>query len=589
MGYQDDIQRIRLEQSLERIGLLEKIVKSKEGEIKNLKCQINNNLADRDVISMMLTSLLSELEGSESDWLENDTNLNKINRIQSLILDVISDRRDAELKAISKSSFLANMSHEIRTPMNGIMGITKLLLKTNLDDKQKKYLDAIESSSDTLLVIINDILDISKIQAGKLTLEKKSFRFKQVLSSVMSVFEERAAEKGIDLVANYNKNNLPDILIGDSVRLNQILYNLISNAVKFTSKGSVHLTVKEVIKSGGKSTIQFTISDTGIGIPKDKQFSIFNAFSQASDNTTRKFGGTGLGLSIVKNLVEIQRGRINIKSELGKGASFIIELEFEIGNDESLLNVTKENEAFDFSGMEILLVEDNAVNQLVATDFLESKKCKVTAVVNGQEALDVLVNGVFDLVLMDMQIPVMDGYTAIERIRGSNQQISSLPIIALTAHTAQGEQDKCINAGADEYLSKPYTASALYTKIATLLSAKLLIAEEVDVVSNSEKVDYDFLLNYVGGNGRLADKILVKIKNEMPKDIILLKDAIDIKDWVDVAAIIHKVKPSIQMVGITNVYDEMADLESSIKEDEAIMGFENRGGELVRKLETLFI
>lgn len=588
MGYQEDIQIIKLDQALERVRLLEKIVKSKEDEIKKIKQKINGNLAEWDVISMMLTSLLSELEVSESDWLDNETNLNKINRIQSLILDLIRDRRDAESTAVTTSSFLANMSHEIRTPMNGILGITKLLLKTNLDKKQKKYLDAIESSSDTLLVIINDILDISKIQAGKLKLEKKSFRFKQILSSVMSVFEERAAEKGIGLTMDYDENSLPDILIGDSVRLNQILYNLMSNAIKFTRKGNVGLMVKEVVRSGRKSTIEFIISDTGIGISKDKQSSIFNVFSQANDNTTRKFGGTGLGLSIVKNLVEIQGGKINVKSALGEGASFILELEFELGNKEEVLTAAEENETFDFSGIQLLLVEDNPINQLVATDFLESKNCKVTVVVNGQEALDVLDHKLFDLVLMDMQMPVMDGYTAIERIRNSDREISKLPIIALTAHTSQGEKDKCINIGANDYLSKPYSALDLFTKINTLLSYVSLVTEENDVIPDSEKEEYSYLLNFMDGNKKLADEVLRKIKNEIPKDIILLKDAINIKDWSGFVDVIHKLKPSIKMIGIFKLYDEMSELESSLKENKNMIGFEDEIDHLVLKVQNVF-
>jgi len=588
LGYQEDIQIIKLDQALERVRLLEKIVKSKEDEIKKIKQKINGNLAEWDVISMMLTSLLSELEVSESDWLDNETNLNKINRIQSLILDLIRDRRDAESTAVTTSSFLANMSHEIRTPMNGILGITKLLLKTNLDKKQKKYLDAIESSSDTLLVIINDILDISKIQAGKLKLEKKSFRFKQILSSVMSVFEERAAEKGIGLTMDYDENSLPDILIGDSVRLNQILYNLMSNAIKFTRKGNVGLMVKEVVRSGRKSTIEFIISDTGIGISKDKQSSIFNVFSQANDNTTRKFGGTGLGLSIVKNLVEIQGGKINVKSALGEGASFILELEFELGNKEEVLTAAEENETFDFSGIQLLLVEDNPINQLVATDFLESKNCKVTVVVNGQEALDVLDHKLFDLVLMDMQMPVMDGYTAIERIRNSDREISKLPIIALTAHTSQGEKDKCINIGANDYLSKPYSALDLFTKINTLLSYVSLVTEENDVIPDSEKEEYSYLLNFMDGNKKLADEVLRKIKNEIPKDIILLKDAINIKDWSGFVDVIHKLKPSIKMIGIFKLYDEMSELESSLKENKNMIGFEDEIDHLVLKVQNVF-
>jgi signal transduction histidine kinase/ActR/RegA family two-component response regulator len=591
LGYQDDIQKIQLEQALERVRLLDKIVKTKEEEIKELKLEINNSKADRDIISMMLTSLLSELDAndSNSNLLGNETNLNKINRIQVLILDALSDKKRAVSAAVSKSSFLANMSHEIRTPMNGIMGVTKLLLKTTLNEKQKKYLGAIESSSDTLLVIINDILDISKIQAGKLTIENKSFQFKELLSSVMSVFESKAKEKGIKLIKNYHKSDLPGVLIGDSVRLNQILYNLISNAIKFTSEGEVTLTVKEVIVKKYRSTIEFTISDTGIGIPREKHLSIFDSFTQANENTTRKFGGTGLGLSIVKQLVEIQGGRINIESKEGRGSSFIVELDFEIGKSSELLLNNNGHEAYDFSGLNILLVEDNAVNQLVATDFLEGKNCNVTRVSNGKEALEILNKKVFQLILMDMQMPVMDGYTAIKEIRNSNLPISNIPIVSLTAHISQEAREKCIATGADEYLSKPYSAVGLYKVINMLLTGKdseLVAISSVE--PNFEKVNYNYLVNHVGGNQKLADKILDKINAEIPKDLKVLIEAIEIKDWVEVTAVIHKVKPSIKMLGNSLLYDEMQDLENEISIEKSIIKSESELETLVVKLRSFF-
>jgi CheY-like chemotaxis protein len=405
----------------------------------------------------------------------------------------------------------------------------------------------------------------------------------------MSVFEGKAGEKGIELIKNYHKNHIPNVLIGDSVRLNQILYNLISNAIKFTSNGTVSLTVKEVIIKASKSTLEFTISDTGIGIAQEKHSSIFNAFSQANDDTTRKFGGTGLGLSIVKQLVEIQGGRINIKSDEGKGASFIVELEFEIGKETDLLTENKANEAYDFSGLNVLLVEDNVVNQLVATDFLESKNCVVTTVSNGKEAIDILEEKVFELILMDMQMPVMDGYTAIEKIRNSNKEISFLPIVALTAHTSQEARDKCIAIGADEYLSKPYSPVSLYNVINTLLTGK---NSKLNVVSNnegySEKVNYNFLLDHVGGNNKLADKILAKIKDEIPKDLKILKEAIEIKDWVDVTAVLHKVKPSVKMLGNTSLHNDIADLETHIIEEESMLTFESRLISLVSRITIFF-
>lgn len=589
MSYQDNIKQIRLDQALERVRLLEKIVESKEQEIEGLKVKVNQQLADQDVVSMMLSALLADIEGEQKGWLESETNLSKVNRIQSLIADLLSDKKVAESTAIVKSNFLANMSHEIRTPMNGIMGITKLLLNTKLDDKQKGYLNAIESSSDTLLVIINDILDISKIQAGKLSIENKPFGFINLLSSVVSVFEGKAAEKKIELIKNYNRNDLPDTLIGDSVRLNQVLYNLIGNAIKFTKEGEVTLTVKSIFQDASRVTLQFTVSDTGIGIAPENQSKIFTAFDQANGDTTRKFGGTGLGLSIVKQLVEIQDGKIELESEEGKGSSFIIELEFEIGQASMLNEKQSLEQLVGFNGVKVLLVEDNPVNQLVATDLLEEKECEVTLANNGKEGVEILEEHDFDVVLMDMQMPVMDGYTAMNLIRSKEENNIRIPIVALTAHTSQEEIDRCIAAGADKYLSKPYTPDALYKIISELIKGEEAINDEStsDYKKEYEIMNYQFLLNYVGGSERLAQKILVKIEAEIPKDVLGMLEAVTAKDWTELGALAHKVKPNVQMLGNQDLYDSLVALEQDAKAERSLSTLAGRVTELTQLLKEL--
>lgn len=582
--HQEKTHKIRLERVLERNRLLERILQLKEEEIKGLKKEINNNMADQDVVSMMLTSLLSELNFNNysSSYLGNETNINKINQLQSLLLDALSDSKQAVSKDLLKSSFLAKMSHEIRTPMHGIIGTTNLLSKTILDEKQNKYLSAIQSSSNTLLAITNEILDISKIQAGKLTLENKPFNFKELLGSVISVFEGKAEENGIVLIKDYIFNDLPEIIIGDSVRLSQILYNLISNAVKFTSEGTVTFSVKKVLVKESKSTMEFVISDTGIGISRDKQAYIFDEFTHVNEDTASEFGGTGLGLSIVKKLIDIQGGRLSVKSKEGVGSSFTVELEFEIGNKSDLLFDNKESEVYDFSGLDILLVEDDTINQLVTKDLLESKKCNVTVVSNGKEAIDIINENNFQVVLMDMQMPVLDGYSTIKEIRCFGGDKLKLPIIALTAHTSQEAIERCFTVGADECLQKPYSAISLYEIIAEYSPKKVLEIE------NSNKVNYNFLLEYVDGNSTLANKILFAIKLATPKDILDLKQAVVMQDWNKAQCLIHKIKPSIKMLGGNYIYIEMGEIEVELVKKESLVGLENTLDNLISKLTSFF-
>ena len=592
MGAQDQIKQIRLEQALERIRVLETIIDGKEHEINDLKIKVNEKRANKDVVSMMLCTLLSEIDEEGGEWFTEESNLNKINRLQSLISTLNSKKNEAESIAEMKSSFLANMSHEIRTPMNGIMGLTKLLLNTRLSGKQNEYLRAIESSSDTLLVIINDILDLSKIEAGKLSLEKKEFLFINLLSSVVGVFEGKALGKGIELVANYHQNNLPEVLVGDSVRLNQILYNLINNAVKFTQEGSVTLAVNTVEMSDKDVLLKFTITDTGIGISQEQQSQIFNEFSQANSSTTREFGGTGLGLSIVKKLVELQGGSVTIVSEEEKGSSFIFEILYPHKKiSESNISVSNDSLDFNLGGLNILLVEDNPVNQLVVTDLLSEVGAEVELAVNGQEAINLFNPEKHAVILMDMQMPVMDGYEAIRRLRNGGFDV---PIIALTAHVSEVEMEKCKSAGANEYLSKPYKPSELYQKISQLLNTREVLpfasnlADVNALILNVPKLwDNNFLLDYVGGSERLMLKILDKIKSEIPKDLEMLIAFNSELNREKLGSICHKMKPNIQILGNTSIYNLIVQVELDARSNDEILSLQEKVGLLIVKLKDL--
>ena len=406
----------------------------------------------------------------------------KIMRIYGVVQDITqlyeneklrSAKKDAENLANEKALFLAKMSHEIRTPINGVIGITNLMLKTELSEKQRKYAQSIETSSDTLLMIVNDILDISKIEAGKMSFEKKDFDIKALVHSVYDMFLNKVAERSINLVYHIQEG-IKNKLIGDPTRLNQILYNLIGNAIKFTSQGKIEILVSGNENQNGFYAIKIIIKDSGIGIEKDKLEHIFESFTQAESDTTRKYGGTGLGLSIVKQLVALQKGSISVRSEIGKGSEFEVIIPYGIQSEENrsssnskeIINVNKHL----IKGVKILLVEDNPINQMVVKDMLESQGAIIQIAHNGQEAVDAIkANHSFELVLMDMQMPVMDGYKATGVIR---EELliprTQLPIIALTAHAMEGEMKKCLDSGANDYISKPFMPHELYKKILVL-------------------------------------------------------------------------------------------------------------------------
>ena len=393
---------------------------------------------------------------------------------------LLKAKDDALRAARSKSDFLSNMSHEIRTPMNAIVGITELLMQRVEQPQNIEYLQSIKYSADNLLFIINDILDFSKIEAGKITLEHVSFNIIEQLDELKKSFHHQAKEKGINLIIEIDEKT-PTFVIGDSHRLIQILVNLVGNALKFTNKGIVNIKLK--VKEDKKDTclLEFSVSDTGIGISKDKQKSIFESFNQAYTDTSRKFGGTGLGLAITKNLVELQGGNIWLDSDVGKGSTFHFELRFTKGNGESIVSkpvkipqplastANLANRSLD--GARILLVEDNSMNQFLATQILKKWNAEVQLAETGLEALAMLKNNSFDLVLMDLQMPEMSGYEATKHIRLGQDGIRNtrIPIIALTADAFEETKTKVLETGMDDFITKPFKQDELFTKIVKYL------------------------------------------------------------------------------------------------------------------------
>jgi signal transduction histidine kinase len=345
----------------------------------------------------------------------------------------------------AKAQFLANMSHEIRTPINGIVGMLTLLQGTALTEEQTEHLRLARSSSDLLLGVVNDVLDFSKIEVGKMTIEQVPFNIKEVLSNTRSVFAQVAQQKGLSL--DYDiAQEISEFIIGDPLRLRQVITNLLSNSMKFTETGGVHLSV--FLSTGG---LRFEVKDTGIGMTEEVRVRLFQSFSQADASTSRKFGGTGLGLTISKELVHLMGGEISVSSEFGKGTCFWFDLPYKPTATPKDSNVVQD--FVSFTDKHILLVEDNIVNQKVATKLIEKFGIRVTVAENGQKALDILGEQQVDLVFMDCQMPVMDGYTATRVLR---QQEFKTPIVAMTANASAQDRAECIACGMNDFIAKPY-------------------------------------------------------------------------------------------------------------------------------------
>jgi PAS domain S-box-containing protein len=384
--------------------------------------------------------------------------------------ELIQAKKDAEEAARIKSDFLSTMSHEIRTPMNAIIGFTDLLLTSNFSEQDLQYLNTIKYSADNLMVILNDILDFSKIEAGKFSLENFEFDLREKLQYLFQTFEFKALDKGLKLTFEIDEK-IPAILIGDAYRLNQILVNLIGNALKFTSEGYVKLQIGVLNDENGRVDLKIQVSDSGIGIAPDKLSMIFDSFSQAHNNNASKyFGGTGLGLSITRKITELMQGEITAESEPGTGSRFCVKLTFKKGESIPAKDLLHQEAPFSLKGYSVIVAEDILANQLLLKHLLNKWEAEFEICNNGEEVLSTLEHRAFDLILMDLQMPVMDGMTTLKIIRHSFPHLSSIPIIAFTADTfAQASQDN-LDCKFDDFVTKPFKIDELTRVIRKQLS-----------------------------------------------------------------------------------------------------------------------
>jgi signal transduction histidine kinase/CheY-like chemotaxis protein len=482
--------------------------------------------------------------------------MSRIRKQQQLILEL--DRSEKKIREIAmiKENFMTNMSHEIRTPLNAILGFTNLLKSRKLDESSTEFVGSIQKAGENLLTIINDILDLSKIEAGMVRIESNPFSVRGLLHSIQTLFSEKVKEKKLILQGEIAPD-VPDTLIGDATRLTQVLVNLIGNALKFTEKGRILVSVSNKQSDGNIIHLAFSIADTGIGIEPDKLACIFDRFNQAEDSITRKYGGTGLGLSIVKDLVILQGGDISVESEPGKGTTFSFFIPYAIASRQMPIPETMDVSRFRITAnrdVKILVVDDNEMNRSLMKHLFTEWDLSFDIASNGMEAIDCMKKDRYDLILMDIQMPEMDGYTATRIIR--NELHLDIPIVAMTAHALAGEREKCLSNGMNEYISKPINEKELYQLI-NRFAAISNIRQDKHIIQQPPApvyhyINLDYMKEISRGNRVYEQKVTRQFIAAMPVEMAQLQNAYYNNDLTTLRSTAHNLKTTISIMGLTD-------------------------------------
>lgn len=580
---------------------------------KKLRLEIENKGAASSYEVVLVNKNEEEIECSVSAGIWKDAEDNKIGYF-GIIRDMTEQKklaaRDgqlkiAEAKSKMKNEFLANMSHEIRTPMNVVIGMTNLLQSTGLNEDQTEYVKSMKSSSENLMKIINSILDFTKIEAGKMVLEAETFNLQDVIEELFQTFKHET-KPGVSLFKQLDAS-LPDNIVGDSLRLNQVLLNLLSNAIKYTLEGEITLKVSILKENDGKIDIKFSVQDTGDGIPEEKQATIFEPFTQASEDNTRVHGGTGLGLAITKQIVELMGGIISVKSEVGKGSNFTFNAIFNtVDNQVEKAQVTKTKKlalnksVFDASApIRLLLVEDHQMNQIVATKILEREYPNISIDIaeNGLISFEKIEKNNYHVVLMDINMPVLDGISATKKIRTElDKPKNQIPILGLSAHAFSAEVKNCIEAGMQDFISKPINVNDLKTKLNKILNDKNITGELSANKINGAKqklngnhnkngktkstpqnikipqklINLEQLKQLSAGDEDNLKFYIQTISDACPADLKSLKNEVNNEDWDAVTKTAHKLKSTIGYMGIDLLKPIIKEIENNSARKEAL-------------------
>ncbi len=551
----------------------------RQGFIKNH--EVKTLSKNGETITFIFSSELMDINGRQQLL----STFHDITEIKTLETQLILEKNNAENAKKLHEQFVADMSHEIRTPMNSIIGFTDILLNKELGKKENEYLEAIKNSGKNLLRIINDVLDLSKLEAQMVKLEEHPFKIQKIFYDLEMMLKEKAQSKNLELIfecATYADQTL----VGDTTRTTQILTNLITNAIKFTWTGSIKIVADVTCDEQDKCTVGFSVTDTGIGIPENKLQSIFERFEQVQTKNSTNNGGSGLGLSITKQLIKLQGGEISVTSTLNKGTRFYFTIPFKKPNADQSLHLQLPESKIDIkqlSNLKILLAEDNPINIHFFTSLFSEYNLQVETATNGNQVIEMLRNKNYDVLLLDVQMPEMDGYetTAVIRYELKN----NIPIIAMTAHAMVGEREKCLKIGMNDYVSKPVNVNSLFEKIS---SATEHIWMKNNSATCTERLsDFTYLVNSMRGKERIIQDTFDIILRQVPNDLFIINDAIAKSDFETINEIAHKMKSAISILTVPSLQTLLEEMENNAIEGKNIEYIKELNNRLTKMCSVL--